>query len=325
MTARSAESIIDGLWADLTSDVDPSKHFPAVTPKLAHYTSLFVAEAIIKGDEFWMSHPFVMNDHEELRWGLINGTERFFDSRAISHAVFSEDHYRVVIEALQEARDQDGTTYSFDTYIACFSEHEPGDRDGLLSMWRAYGADGGGVAIVFDSSKLVEDTNSPLVIAPVEYRSTEERFAWMDWAIAKTADAIRALGPQADASQLRRVVWAYYARLRRAALFSKHKTFSEEKEWRVVYDPTADDTGGKYQELMSYAITPKGIQPKLKLRLGTKSVDKALHLEEIVEAILLGPTGGSAIAQHAMRRLCAAAGKPGLSSKVHSSRTPYRP
>ncbi|MCO7473090.1 hypothetical protein, partial [Stenotrophomonas maltophilia] len=100
---------------------------------------------------------------------------------------------------------------------------------------------------------------------------------------------------------------------------------SEEKEWRVVYDPTADDTGDQYQALMSYAITPKGIQPKLKLRLGTKSVGKPLHLEEIVEAILLGPTGGSAIAQHAMRRLCTAAGKPRLSGKVHSSRTPYRP
>ncbi|EKZ1926240.1 TPA: DUF2971 domain-containing protein [Stenotrophomonas maltophilia] len=325
MTVDSAESIVHGLWADLNADIDPSKHFPAVTPKLAHYTSLFVAEAIIKGDEFWMSHPFVMNDHEELRWGLINGTDRFFDSKAISHAVSSEDQYRVVIEALQEARDRDGTTHSYDTYIACFSEHQPGDQDGLLSMWRAYGADGGGVAIVFDSSKLVEDASSPLIIAPVEYRSTEERFAWMDWAIATTAEAIRALGPQADASQLRLAAWTYYARVRRAALFSKHKTFSEEKEWRVVYDPTADTTGGLYQALMSYAITPKGIQPKLKLGLGSKSVGKQLHLEEIVEAILLGPTGGSSIAQHAMRRLCVAAGKPGLSSKVYSSRTPYRP
>lgn len=325
MSAKPAASITDELWTRLHSDIDPSQHFPEVAPKLAHYTSLFTAEAIFKGDEFWMSHPFLMNDQEELRWGIVNGTDRFVESKAISAAVASEDHHRIVIEALQDARDTDGTKHSYDTYIACFSKHDPGDKDGLLSMWRAYGADGGGVAIVFDLSRLAEDTGSPLIIAPVEYLSTRQRFEWMDWAIAQTADAIKALGPTADPSDLILAVRYYYARLRRAALFSKHESFSEEKEWRIVYDPTADESGGKYDELMSYAITPKGIQPKLKLRLGTKAIGKPWHLEDIIEAIILGPTGGSLIAEHAMRRLCVAAGKPKLSGKVFSSSTPYRP
>ncbi|MCU1123577.1 DUF2971 domain-containing protein [Stenotrophomonas pavanii] len=325
MSAKEADPIIEGLWERLHSDIDLSQQFPDVTPKLAHYTNLYTAEAIFKGDEFWLSHPFLMNDREELRWGIVNGTDRFVESKAISAAVASEDHHRIVIEALQDARDLDGTKHSYDTYIACFSKHDPGDRDGLLSMWRAYGADGGGVALVFDSSKLTEDAGSPLIIAPVEYRSTEERFEWMDWAIEHTAHAIKALGPSADPSDLVRAVHQYYARLRRAALFSKHKAFSEEKEWRIVYDPTADESGGKYKEQMGYAITPKGIQPKLKLRLGARAVGKPLHLEDIVEAIILGPTGGSLIAEHAMRRLCVAAGKPKLASKVVSSSTPYRP
>ncbi|HAQ73960.1 DUF2971 domain-containing protein [Stenotrophomonas maltophilia] len=325
MSAKSAAQIIEALWVRLQSDIDASQHFPQVTPKLAHYTNLFTAEAIFKGEEFWMSHPFLMNDREELRWGIENGTDRFFESKAISEAVASEDHHRVVIEALQDARDTDGTKHSYDTYIACFSEHDPEDKDGLLSMWRAYGADGGGVAIVFDSSKLAEDTDSPLIVAPVEYRSNQQRFQWMDWAIAQTADAIKALGPSADRSDLVMAVHCYYTRLRRAALFSKHESFREEKEWRIVYDPTADKSGGKYDEMMSYAITAKGVQPKLKLRLGAKSIGNPLHLEDIVEAIILGPTGGSLIAEHAMRRLCRAAGKPRLADKVFSSRTPYRP
>lgn len=325
MSTERNNPIIEGLWERLNSDINPAQHFPNITPKLAHYTNLFTAEAIFKGDEFWMSHPFLMNDREELRWGIENGTDRFFESKAISGAVASEDQHRIIIEALQDARDTDGTQHSYDTYIACFSKHDPGDKDGLLSMWRAYAADGGGVAIVFDSSKLAEDSDSPLIIAPVEYRSTLQRFTWMDWAIEQTADAIKALGPSADPSDLVRAVRCYYARLRRAALFSKHESFSEEKEWRIVYDPTADESGGKYDQLMGYAITPKGIQPKLKLRLGAKSIGKPLHLEDVVESIILGPTGGSLIAEHAMRRLCVAAGKPRLASKVFSSSTPYRP
>ncbi len=39
-------------------------------------------------------------------------------------------------------------------HITCFSEYESGDNVGLLSMWRGYGEDGEGAAIVFDTAKL---------------------------------------------------------------------------------------------------------------------------------------------------------------------------
>lgn len=182
----------------------------------------------------------------------------------------------------------------------------------------------GGAAIVFDTSKLTEDENSPLLIAPVDYRTTAQRLEWIDSAIGKAAKAIRELGADASEQALQEVARNYYVRIRRAALFSKHASFEEEREWRVVYLPDLDPSE-RFRELMGYAITPKGIQPKLKLRLGEKSIGRPLHLEDVIDTILLGPTAGSLIAHHATIRLCEAAGQPALASRVKSSGTPYRP
>ncbi|WP_447592541.1 DUF2971 domain-containing protein [Stenotrophomonas rhizophila] len=324
MAQKNSDDVLQRYRDELWSDIDPSRHFPAVTPLLAHYTSLFTLEAIIKGQELWMSHPFLMNDLEELRWGIIHGTERFVQSADITAAVGSDEDFQVVVKALMDARNLDGEVYSYDTYIACFSEHVQGDSDGRLSMWRAYGSDGGGAAIVFDTSKLTEDENSPLLIAPVDYRTTAQRLEWIDSAIGKAAKAIRELGADASEQALQEVARNYYVRIRRAALFSKHASFEEEREWRVVYLPDLDPSE-RFRELMGYAITPKGIQPKLKLRLGEKSIGRPLHLEDVIETILLGPTAGSLIAHHATIRLCEAAGQPALASRVKSSGTPYRP
>src|SRR5262249_39446887 len=46
-------------------------------PLLAHYTSVEVAKKIIKKEEIWFSHPFYMNDLEELRFGMLLGIQRF--------------------------------------------------------------------------------------------------------------------------------------------------------------------------------------------------------------------------------------------------------
>jgi hypothetical protein len=50
--------------------------------------------------------------------------------------------------------NQFASSYVLDTYVLCLSEHNPADVDGVLSMWRGYGGNGDGAAIVLDSSKI---------------------------------------------------------------------------------------------------------------------------------------------------------------------------
>lgn len=271
-----------------------------------------------------MSHPFLMNDDEELRWGIVEGVKRVSSSQVLAASFGSEVHFAAFLNAVEEEMDLDGRTNSFDTYVACFCKHDVGDADGLLSMWRAYGANGSGVAVVFNTATLVGDDDSPLIIAPVSYRSTEERYAWMDRMLGWCAQTVAGLGPDVSEDVIRQVATAYFKRLRYFALFTKHAAFSEEREWRVVYFPDMDD-GDRYKEMMSYAITPKGIQPKLKLRLGERAVGRPLHLEEAVASILLGPTAGTLLSVHALKRMLEILGKGRLTDRVQFSSTPYRP
>ncbi|BCX45740.1 DUF2971 domain-containing protein [Salmonella enterica subsp. enterica] len=311
---------VNGLWSDLRED----EHFPAVRPLLAHYTSLSTMESIFRGEEIWMSHPFLMNDDEELKWGIVEGVKRIRTNEHLARGFGSASNYAGFLEAVESAKDKEGGTNALDTYVACFCQHEKNDKDGLLSMWRAYGADGGGVAIVFDTSALVEDDQSPLIIAPVRYATTEERYAWIDRALNICSKAVAAFGSSANHVNIGHIAYAYFQRLRYFALFTKHVAFREENEWRVVYFPDRDEKQ-RYAELLSYAITQKGIQPKLKLRLGLNAIGGPLLLEDAVSSILLGPTAGSLLSAHALKRMLRNLGKPGLADKIGFSSTPYRP
>jgi hypothetical protein len=95
-----------------------------------------------------------MNDWEEMRFGMIEGSRIVTDQanllqagETLERAAAIEQHYN----AYQQKYQNEG---AFDTYIFCLSQHRPTDNDGLLSMWRGYGGQGRGAAIVFDAGKV---------------------------------------------------------------------------------------------------------------------------------------------------------------------------
>jgi Protein of unknown function (DUF2971) len=81
-----------------------------------------------------------------------------------------------------------------DTCVFCLSEHEKEDTDGLLSMWRGYGSNGNGAAIVFDTAKITAREDSPLIIANVHYGTTEARIDWLRERIAQFASILATSG-----------------------------------------------------------------------------------------------------------------------------------
>ena len=72
------------------------------------------------------------------------------------------------------------TKVATDVYVFCLSEYEWAKQpDGLLSMWRGYGANGNGVALVFNTGFLTTVPGSPLLISRVRYGTAEERANWI--------------------------------------------------------------------------------------------------------------------------------------------------
>ena len=62
-----------------------------------------------------------------------------------------------------------------DYYLVCLSEHDQEGDDGSLGMWRAYGGNGSGAAIVFDRRKLGQNALPFLLLGKVRHGTTPER------------------------------------------------------------------------------------------------------------------------------------------------------
>lgn len=309
----------EAVWADVME----ADGFPNQKPLLAHYTSISTLNAIMSNDEVWFSNPMFMNDLEELRFGMNEGLQALFRSDTIKAACGDEQRHKVLVDAFVGYYNRFAEEHAFDTYIVCLSKHDQHDTDGRLSMWRGYGNNGDGAAIVFDVSKLAYNESSPLVLAPVHYASTEKRRQWLTDKIDEAASLIQ--GGDFPTDKLFLAAYALLQRIKFFSLFTKHDGFQEEQEWRVVYMPERD-TAGRLKEMFNYAVGPRGIEPKLRFKVGPIAGVTAddLSMTKLVDRIILGPSLSSQLAVTAVRRMLVQNGKSELCERVVASSTPYR-
>lgn len=308
------------LWADLT----PDTQFAAVKPLLAHYTSLTTLELILKNNEIWLSNPLYMNDHEEVRFGVLNGLRIIRESREIRAALKTESRNRLLDVTLEDQFHKFDTEHLFDTYVFCASQHDPANTDGVLSQWRAYGANGNGAALVIDTGRF-EPKPGPgaFTLAKVQYGTAAARIAWLTNMAVQAAKIIDAV--HFDVPDISTIAWVLFDRIKLFALFTKHIGFEEEREWRLVYLRDRD-IGKKYDDMFSYYNGPRGVEAKLKFPIkpiaGLTADD--LSLEKITAAILLGPTTSSPLALDAVKRMLTDTKHPALIPLVRASTIPLR-
>ena len=290
---------------------------------LAHYTTLESFEKIVTSNELWFSHPFLMNDREEVRYGLNEGTRAIMEDGGL-RTVLQGDKYRIFVESFQYWRAHYDQNYVFDTYVFCLSKHQSTDDDGRLSMWRGYGGDGAGVAVIFDPSKLRSDVTSPILLDEISYATSKERQSWLkNFLLTKLINIIYQFDlPQIDLPELSKIV---FERLTLASIFSKHRGFDEEQEVRAVYMPERDKTK-RFAPFLHYHNGTRGIEPKLKLKLdgsnGILAYD--ISLERLVHHIILGPSRSSPLVYGATVRMLQKAGRFELASTLKQSSIPYR-
>ena len=301
------------LWADLQP-----QPLQGQLPLLAHYTSIGTLERIAQTGEIWFSNPLYMNDVDELRYGMNLGLHAVRSHAGLREAC-PPGHYNALLDAFDDLYTSFDNDSAFDVYVFSCSEHdnEIGD-DGLLSMWRGYGGDGNGVAIVFDMAHLLA-ARTPLLVRKVQYLSYEASEAWMDAKLQQFALALRQLGgPVAD---MKVAAAALFERIKLFALFTKHRGFHEEREWRLVYLREQDRAGLLTQQL-HYAIGGRGIEPRLRFTTDSLGV-RELRLEDMVQRIILGPVLATPLALRSVIRMLELF-QPAWAHRVARSSTPYR-
>ena len=303
-----------GLFQPLYSDLRLEEAFHIKKPLLAHYTTVEVLEKILLMNEVWFSNPLFMNDLEEVRFGILEGNNLVTQSQEIAKACKTTERATSFRQWFAHYFGEFDMQHLSNTYVFCTSEHDPNDSDGLLSMWRGYGDNGNGVAIVFDTGQLNVLENSPLTIAAVTYATTEARLTWLQELLSKFVKILST----SDIPDEKLYIAAYslFERIKQFALFTKHHGFKEEKEWWVVYMPDRDHQK-KLEAMFHYAIGPRGVEPKLKFKIlpleGVTTAD--LSLTKITERIIMGPTSSSPLASTAARRMFDLLKHPELKSK----------
>lgn len=311
--------IHESLW----KDHDVGSEFPRKTPLLAHYTSIENFDRIIEGEELWFANPLNMNDSDELVFGMNQGVSEFRKNEYLIKACGNEEVFVSLLRMLDHHINHFDKEHLLDTYISCFSWHDRDDFDGSLSMWRGYGSDGGGVSFVVDTKKIEPNESSPIILAPVNYATNEDRIKWIKTRIRQLAELLETL-EKTDAV-LNSIAWNWIERLKVFSLYTKHKGFQDEKEWRFVY-LSDRDFEESYPSMFGYNISRKGVEPRLKLKLEEiPARNHSLTFEAIVDRVILGPTASSELSLRSVVRMLKIKGKTALADRVYASSIPYRP
>jgi hypothetical protein len=283
-----------------------------------------VVESILANEEVWFSNPLFMNDLQEMRFGLNLGARLFSDAELLKQAGGTDLRVSILQHAFGHYFQQFESQAVFDTYVFCLSEHEASNVDGLLSMWRSYGQHGSGAALVFDTTKLTMVPTSPLLVAKVSYGSDEDRTQQLQALLNQWAE-ICARIDLPDGSLHVAASCAFMA-VKAFALTTKHRGFSEEAEWRIVYYPERDTTGA-LKQFFGYCIGSQGIEPKLKYPIGFIQNVSApdLVLDRLLHKIILGPSLSSPLAKRGFQRMLESIKKPNYIERLHTSGIPLRP
>lgn len=317
-------SAVDALRAQLYAQtLKADEQFPNVKPLIAHYCSTATLEAILKHEQIWFSNPLLMNDLEELRWGMGTSLDRCRRHTALANVFGSSQRGEAFRSLLERVFDGFAREGAFDIYIACFAQHQPSDRDGLLSMWRGYGANGNGACIVFDTGKLNEVPESPLIIAKVEYADRDTRIRWIDQIIDAFCKLV-AQGQWGD-EDWKLAAWVLFERLLVFSLYTKHHGFHEEQEWRLTYLKHRD-SNGLLTDMLGYHIGQRGVEPKLKFKIGPLkgATDTSVSIDALVHSIILGPTASADIHRLSVMRMLNNIGREALIPKLVASSIPFR-
>jgi hypothetical protein len=282
-----------------------------------------VLEAILRNNEIWLSNPLFMNDMEEVRFGINTGANLFVTSREVESACGTKSRADLLKSSFNHYYNVFANDHVLDTYVFCLSEHTKDDTDGVLSMWRGYGGNGNGAAIVFDTAKLSAREGSPLIIAKVQYATTEERMNWLRQRITQLAEILAHSRIPDDELYLGSSL--FFQRLQLFAVFTKHRGFKEESEWRVVYMRDRD-RDKVFDKMFSYWIGPRGVEPKLKFKIEHMPgyTDDDLTLSKIVDRVILGPSLSSPLARATILKMLDTLNKSDLKDRIVSSTIPFR-
>ncbi len=255
--------------------------------RFAHYTSAAVAMSILQKPYIWMRNAITMNDFSEVRHGQSCVLPMFIDDQPGNKILaFLEEIYPGIAGEFIEAFNSWMPDFEQETFLTSLSVHHPSeDALGRLSMWRAYGQ-GNGVALVLNNTPFMAETSELKAIStPVSYLAPDEYKQKLERIYATLVgrrDEVVGLGREM-------IYGCIFQMVKVDMLCTKHHGFAEEREWRVLYQPTFEKSPVIVPDFAVIDGIPQQIH-KIPLLNDPKNGLIGADIDSILERIIIGPT-----------------------------------
>lgn len=272
--------------------------------RFVHYTSAESAMKILSSGRMLLRNSTLMNDFSEVQYGL--------NCLALSYNGPLGERLKALMREVQadlpEVFESQFNSIEGDlrgeTYLISISEHgdpEKGDEFednlGRLSMWRAY-APRDGVAFVFNNSPFMAETNAiNAYSAPVQYATPDEFRATFELIVEGAEENLELL-KQYGGKYLYDLLTHAFTMIVQS---TKHPSFGEEREWRVIYSPSllhkkGELTDAQLQRIPTEIMTLGGVPQRvfaIPFRNYPEEGFTGATIPELIDRVLIGPSGNA--------------------------------
>lgn len=298
--------------------------------RFAHYTSADTALKILRSERMLLRNSSLMNDFSEVRHGL--------ECLRAAQASPAGQRLRAALTLVQmdlpEILDQNFDAQVLDvlaeTYLTSLSEHDAGHEDafGRLSMWRAY-APKDGVAFILNNTPFLSESNAlNAYSSPVVYATPADYLAFFDEFVASIEANIEVL-KQLGAELVHEMTMLA---MRFAVQSTKHPSFREEREWRVLYTPTILQRRGQMTpvqleriptEILSLGGVPQRVYA-VPFRDYPEEGFAGATMSALLDRVLIGPSRDAYMIAQALVAELSRLGVPNAASRVVITNVPLR-
>jgi hypothetical protein len=294
--------------------------------ELLHYTKAASFQKIVETKSIVLFNPLSMNDRNEMLVGARILATSLQSDRCVIDGINSinatlDGFPRKFIEYIADRIDRD----TLGSYVFCLSTPDPQHPTGMLSMWRAYAADGAGVSVGFNAAQIAktyQQVRMPVVLYPVRYETEVELRAKIRAIVDKVVAVAGRAAPLWRTDE-QAVLWGVYQAMIIAVATHKHPGFKEELEWRAIsFWSFADEHAMLKQEVFEFG---NRIRVGLRFDLEAYAKQVGLSLANLLTKVTIGPGEQQNIVADAVLHLLNGLGIENPRARIEVCRTPYRP
>ena len=268
--------------------------------RFAHYTSAENGLVILCTQSILLRNSSLMNDFSEMRYGWECLKLAYNGPLGNRLKTLLKTVQADLPEIFEENFNSQYNSVENETYLTSISEHAVSknykyeDQFGRLSMWRAY-APRNGVAFIINNKAFTSDTTALSAYSiPVAYRTYKEFERDFDEVISSmenNTEILKELGGK-------RVHDILSVALKFAVQSTKHPSFNEEREWRIIYSPPTHHSPAtvnvnQLNRVTSEILTIKGI-PQRVYRIPFVDYPSegltGLTIPDLIDLVLIGPS-----------------------------------